>query len=114
MVCPTCLEIRSFTIGTAFPVLLGTSASILGNLSTVINYKVLRLPPFTLSAYKEWLYFFERHAFKGMAHRHFLFYPLLNGFFTSLAFAGQSYYWHHYLRDRFNDEKSSSSLLTKH
>ncbi|CAF0823629.1 unnamed protein product [Adineta ricciae] len=96
--CPTCLEIRAFATGSLIPIALGTGIGVCGNLSSCILNKSIRLPQFNLRAYPEWREFFTRHVFKGMAHRHFFLYPLLNGFMSSLVLLGQSYYWRSYLR----------------
>ncbi|UJR27837.1 hypothetical protein I4U23_009103 [Adineta vaga] len=96
--CPTCLEIRTFAIGSFIPVTLGTSMAVFANLSSCLLNKTIRLPQFNIRAYPEWREFFRRHAFKGMAHRYFVAYPLINGFLASMVFLGQNYYWRSYLR----------------
>ncbi len=102
MLCSTCLEIRSFTLGSAIPLAMGTSVAVLANLSACLMNKTLRLPRFNIQAYPEWKYFFRKHAFKGMSRRYFVAYPLLNGFLASMIFLGQHYYWRNDLRPRFD------------
>lgn len=114
LLCPTCLEIRSFAIGSLVPVVVGTTAATLSNLSTIVLRKTIHLPPFHIKAYREWQHLFQKYAFKGMAHRHFLFYPLLNGFLTSMIFFGHNYIWQDNFRDRVLslERKYSPSVKT--
>lgn len=91
--CPTCLEIRSFTIASFIPTIMGTSIAVLANLSACLLNKTIRLPEFRVQAYPEWKRFFQKHAFKGMSKRYFVAYPLINGFLASMVFLGQNYYW---------------------
>lgn len=108
MLCPTCLEIRAFTIGSFTPLIMGTTTAVLGNLSTVILNKTLRLPEFHIRAYRDWQYFFQKHAFKGMAQRHYFIYPLMNGFLASMILLGQSYYWNNGLRQHLDSLEQQS------
>ena len=100
MLCPTCLQIRSFAIAAATPIAMETPMAVLANLSSVILNKTLRVPPFQINAYPEWYELFRRHAFRGMSTRYFFAYPLFNGFWASLIFTGQSYFWNHTLRPK--------------
>lgn len=105
--CPTCLEIRSFAIGTFIPMTVGTAIALCANLSSCLLNKTIHLPQFNLRALPEWQYFLRKHAFKGMSRRHFVAYPLINGFVASMVFLGQHYYWRSELRPRiegFNDQ----------
>ncbi|CAF3878324.1 unnamed protein product, partial [Adineta steineri] len=109
--CTTCLEIRSFALGTFLPITMGATTAVLLNLSSCLLNKTLHLPQFNIRAYPEWRQFFRQHAFKGMAHRHFFAYPLINGFLASMVFLGQHYYWKNYLQQQLEtlSEQSSSS-----
>lgn len=100
MLCTTCLEIRSFTLGTFAPLVIGTSGAVLANLSACLLNKTIRLPQFNIQAYPEWKRFFQRHAFKGMSRRYFVAYPLISGFVSSAVFLVQDYYWRNELRPR--------------
>lgn len=102
MLCTTCLEIRSFTLGTFSPLVIGTSGAVLANLSSCLINKTIRLPEFHIRAYSEWKRFFERHAFKGMSRRYFVAYPLISGFVSSAVFLVQDYYWRNQLRQRLD------------
>ncbi|CAF2078785.1 unnamed protein product [Rotaria magnacalcarata] len=93
MLCPTCLEIRTFALGSFIPITFGTSIAILSNFSTCLINKTIRLPQFQVQAYPEWIRFFRKHVFKGMSRGHFFAYPLINGFLASMIFMGQHYYW---------------------
>lgn len=110
MLCPTCLEIRTFTIGTFVPLTMGTAISIAANLSTCLLNKTIRLPEFQIRAYPQWMEFFRKHAFKGMSRRHFLAYPLMNGFLASMIFLGQHYYWKNNLQYRLDTLDKELSL----
>jgi hypothetical protein len=112
MLCSTCLEIRSFTIGSFIPVVMGTSIAVLSNLSACLLNKTLHLPQFNLRAYPEWKLFFRKHAFKGMSRRYFVAYPLMSGFLSSMIFLGQNYYWRNNLQQRL-DELEKQSLPYK-
>jgi len=112
MLCSTCLEIRSFTIGSFIPVLMGTSNTVLANLSACLLNKTLHLPQFNIQAYPEWKLFFRKHAFKGMSRRYFVAYPLMSGFLSSMIFLGQNYYWRNNLQQRL-DELEKQSLPYK-
>jgi len=100
MLCSTCLEIRSFALGSFIPVTMGTSIAVLANLSACLLNKTIRLPQFNIRAYPEWKHFFRKHAFKGMSRRYFVAYPIINGFLASMIFLGQNYYWRNYLQQR--------------
>ena len=100
MLCSTCMEIRSFTLGSFIPLAMGTSIAVLANLSACLINKTLHLPRFNIQAYPEWKHFFQRHAFKGMSRRYFVAYPLASGFLASMIFLGQNYYWRSNLRSR--------------
>ncbi|CAF0832594.1 unnamed protein product [Rotaria sp. Silwood1] len=102
MLCTTCLEIRSFVLGSFLPITMGTSLALTANLSTCLLNKTIRLPQFQIQAYPEWIRFFRKHAFKGMSRRHFFAYPLINGFLTSMIFLGQNYYWKNNLQYRLD------------
>jgi hypothetical protein len=102
MVCSTCLEIRSFALGSFVPVTMGTSVAVLANLSACLLNKTIRLPQFKIQAYPEWIHFFRKHAFKGMSRRYFVAYPILNGFLASMIFLGQNYYWRNDLQHRLD------------
>jgi hypothetical protein len=102
MLCSTCLEIRSFAIGAFTPITIGTTLSVLANLSTCILEKSFRLPPFKITSHAEWRTFFVKYAFKGMSRTHFLFYPIMNGFFSSMIFLGQNYHWNTYLKQHMD------------
>ena len=102
MLCSTCLEIRSFAMGSFIPVTIGTSIAVLANLSHCLLHTTIHLPQFHIKAYPEWIHFFRKHAFKGMYRRHFLLYPLVNGFLASMIFLGQDYYWKNYLQHRLD------------
>lgn len=111
MLCSTCLEIRSFALGSFIPVTMGSAVAVLSNLSACLMNKTLRLPQFNLRAYPEWERFFRRHAFKGMSRRYFVVYPMLTGFMSSMVFLGQNYAWRNHLRQRLDLlEKQSSPL----
>lgn len=97
-ICPTCLEIRAFTLASVTPVLMGTPIAVLTNLSSALLNKSIRLPPFDINAYQQWHEFFRRHAFKGMATKYFFAYPLFNGLWASIILYGQSYFWNHTLK----------------
>ncbi len=100
MLCPTCLEIRSFAMGSFIPTVMGTSIAVLANLSACLLNKTIHLPQFNIQAYPEWKHFFRKHAFKGMSRRYFVAYPLINGFLASMIFLGQNYYWRKTLQQR--------------
>jgi hypothetical protein len=102
MLCSTCLEIRSFAIGSLIPLVMGTGIAVSANLSACLLNKTLRLPRFNIQAYPEWKHFFRKHAFKGMSRNYFFAYPILTGFLTSMIFIGQNYYWRNNLRHRFD------------
>jgi hypothetical protein len=108
MLCSTCLEIRSFAIGSFIPTTMGTSIAILANLSAILLNKTIRLPQFHIRAYPEWKYFFRKHAFKGMSRRYFVAYPLITGFLASMMFLGQNYYWKNYLQQRLDTLENQS------
>ncbi|CAF1565275.1 unnamed protein product, partial [Adineta steineri] len=90
-------------LGTFLPITMGATTAVLLNLSSCLLNKTLHLPQFNIRAYPEWRQFFRQHAFKGMAHRHFFAYPLINGFLASMVFLGQHYYWKNYLQQNKND-----------
>ena len=113
MLCPTCLEIRAFTIGSFTPVIMGTTTGVLANLSSVLLNRTLRLPEFHIRAYPDWKLFFEKHAFKGMAARHFFAYPLMNGFLASVILLGQNYHWNNGLRERLDTLEQQSLAAGK-
>ena len=113
MLCSTCLEIRAFTIGSVTPVVLGTSIAVVANLSTCLLNKTIRLPEFRVQAYPEWARFFEKHAFKGMRTRHFVAFPLISGFLSSVVFLGQTYYWRTYLNQRLYDREKQTSFTSE-
>jgi hypothetical protein len=102
MICSTCLEIRSFAIGSFAPLIMGTNIAVLANLSSCLLNKTLRLPQFHIRAYSDWIQFFRQHAFKGMSRRYFVAYPILNGFLASMIFLGQDYYSRNYLQQRLD------------
>ncbi|CAF0843615.1 unnamed protein product [Rotaria sordida] len=102
MICTTCLEIRSFAMGSFIPLTMGTSLAVVANLSTCLLNKTIRLPQFQIRQYPEWIRFFRKHAFKGMSRRHFFAYPIINGFLTSMIFLGQNYYWKNNLQYRLD------------
>ena len=113
MLCPTCLEIRSFTLGSFLPLILGTSSAVLANLSACLINKTIRLPRFNLRAYPEWKHFFRQHAFKKMSRRYFVVYPLFNGFLSSMIFLGQDYYCRNQLKQRLDLLEKQSPLPTE-
>lgn len=102
MLCSTCLEIRSFTLGSCIPLVIGTTSGVLANLSACLINKTIRLPQFNLQAYPEWNRFFRQHVFKRMSRRYFVAYPLLNGFLSSMIFLGQDYSWRNKLQQRLD------------
>ena len=102
MLCSTCLEIRSFALGSFVPVTMGTSIAVLANLSTCLLNKTIRLPRFNIQSYPEWRHFFRKHAFKGMSRRYFVAYPIINGFLASMIYLGQDYYWRNDLQHRLD------------
>jgi hypothetical protein len=108
MLCSTCLEIRSFAIGSFIPVVMGTSVAVLSNLSACLLNKTIRLPQFNIQAYPEWKLFFRKHAFKGMSRRYFVAYPLMSGFLSSMIFLGQNYYWRNNLQQRLVELEKQS------
>lgn len=108
LLCPTCLEIRSFAMSTFFPTVMGTSVAVVANLSACLINKAIRLPRFNIQAYPEWKHFFQKHAFKGMSRRYFVAYPLLNGFLASMVFLGQNYYWKNNLQYRLETLEKQS------
>jgi hypothetical protein len=115
MICQTCLEIRSFAIGTFMPITMGTSIAVLANLSASLLNKTLHLPPFHIKAYPEWRQFFRKHAFKGMSRRYFVALPIINGFLASMIFLGQNHYWKTNLQPRLEllEKQSLPSTDTK-
>lgn len=108
MLCSTCLEIRSFALSSFIPPVMGTSIALLSNLSTCLIHKIITLPKFNLRAYQDWKLLFQRHAFKGMARRYYVAYPLVNGFLASMIFLGQNYYWNNHFRKRLQTIENES------
>lgn len=102
MVCSTCLEIRSFTLASFIPVVMGTGIAVTSNLSACLVNRTIHLPQFKIEAYPEWIRFLRQHAFKGMSRRHYAAYPLISGFLASMIFLGQNYYWKNNLRHRLD------------